>query len=206
MLERTIHYSKKLNENDHLLGKDKHVHESIVRHAMQYYEIDQDELDRHIQAAEKEGRAPAKQSVGQALKHLIRDWSGEGEVEHDDSFPCVINSLLEFSERTATTLTKVLLPGSGLGRLGHDIHSLGGTSSLRCRREVATTSGIMVTLGRLRGDPQRVLHVHERRIPVPGVSERRKLSDPPPLRRWLVPPRNHTRYATPCIIPISCTI
>lgn len=129
MLERTIQYSKKLNENDHLLAENKKVCEDVVRHAMQYYGIDQEELEKHIQTVEKQGRVPDKISIGQALKHLIRDWSVEGDAEHDDAFPCIVTTLLKCSDANRTTPVKVLLPGSGLGRLGHDIHDLGGTSS-----------------------------------------------------------------------------
>ena len=126
MLERTIQYSQKLNENDHLLDKNKELQDKIVQHAIQYYEIDQDELDEHVRAAVKEGRVPEKVGVVQALKHLIRDWSAEGDNEHNDAFPCVLNTLLQSSDFQRATPAKVLLPGSGLGRLGHDIHALGG--------------------------------------------------------------------------------
>lgn len=126
LLERTVQYSGKLNENDHLLEKNKVLQDRIVQHAMQYYGIEPGELDKHIAAATKEGRVPEKISVGQALKHLVRDWSAEGDVEHMDAFPCVLNTLLRFSDVERLESKKVLLPGSGLGRLGHDIHGLGG--------------------------------------------------------------------------------
>ncbi|KAJ4348234.1 uncharacterized protein N0V89_009606 [Didymosphaeria variabile] len=126
MLERTVQYSQKLNENDHLLDSNKELQDKIVQHAMQYYGIDQAELKEHVKSAEKEGKVPEKVSVGQALKHLVRDWTAEGDAEHYDAFPCVINTLLKFSNASRIAPAKVLLPGSGLGRLGHDIHGLGG--------------------------------------------------------------------------------
>jgi carnosine N-methyltransferase len=93
---------------------------------MEFYEIEQAELDQHIQGAKKEGRNPEKINVGQALKHYVRDWSLEGDAERSDAFPCVLNTLLGLSEPNRTVPAKVLVPGSGVGRLGHDIHNLGG--------------------------------------------------------------------------------
>ncbi|KAJ4300723.1 hypothetical protein N0V90_002811 [Kalmusia sp. IMI 367209] len=125
-LERTIQYSQKLNTNDHLLLENKDLQEKIVQNAMQFYGVEKTELDEHIRAAAKEGRVAEKVSVAQALKHLVRDWSTEGDAERIDAFPCVLNTLLRFSNNSRATPARVLLPGSGLGRLGHDIHGLGG--------------------------------------------------------------------------------
>lgn len=126
ILERTVQYTQKLNKNEHLLQKNKDLQDKIVKHAMQFYGIEQAELDQHIKEAKKEGRNPDKVSVGQALKHYVRDWSSEGDAERSDAFPCVLNTLLDLSKLNQTVPAKVLVPGSGVGRLGHDIHNLGG--------------------------------------------------------------------------------
>jgi carnosine N-methyltransferase len=64
------------------------------------------------------------------MKHFSRDWSTEGSHERDATYPCVLQTLQEdFPESSRTTQQQgpiqVLVPGSGLGRLGHEIAALG---------------------------------------------------------------------------------
>jgi hypothetical protein len=93
---------------------------------MQFYGVSQKELDDHVKEAEKSGRSADRISVNQALKHFVRDWSEEGSKERNDAFPCVLSTLQSLSAQTTyDTPLKVLLPGSGLGRLGHDAAKLG---------------------------------------------------------------------------------
>ena len=101
---------------------------SIVAHAMSFYGVEKKELDTHVKEAEKSGRMADKVSVVQTLKHYVRDWSEEGFKERNEAFPCIEGTLLRLNrgrEEDASP-TKVLLPGSGLGRLGHEIASLEG--------------------------------------------------------------------------------
>ncbi|KAF2261478.1 N2227-domain-containing protein [Lojkania enalia] len=126
LLEKLIGYTNKLNTNDHLIWHDRKLHSAIVQHALEFYEIDPKELEKFIKDNKKDDHRMEKVSVSQALKHYVRDWSNEGEGERMDAFPCILNTLcMQFPDRTSGNL-KVLLPGAGLGRLGHDIHSLGG--------------------------------------------------------------------------------
>lgn len=56
----------------------------------------------------------------------MRDWSTSGWAEREDAFPCVLGTMeLLFPERSRSDV-RVLLPGSGLGRLGHEIATMGG--------------------------------------------------------------------------------
>lgn len=63
--------------------------------------------------------------MAQAMKHFVRDWADEGYNERQQAFPCVLDSLASMS-RTRDRPLRVLVPGSGLGRLAHDIDGLGG--------------------------------------------------------------------------------
>ena len=101
---------------------------------MQFYNIDQKELDDHMTRAEKDGRQADRFAVAQTLKHYVRDWADEGAKERNEAFPCIL-SLLESikSESSEETKLKVLLPGSGMGRLGHDVANLGGLLPLNAR-------------------------------------------------------------------------
>ncbi|CAK5270825.1 unnamed protein product [Mycena citricolor] len=62
------------------------------------------------------------------LKQFVRDWSEEGIVERDACYQPIKDALLRHyasvSEMERRKL-RVLVPGSGLGRLAHDVASLG---------------------------------------------------------------------------------
>lgn len=126
VLEAAVGYSQKLDEAEDLIGANEALCARIVAAALECYGIDERELHAHVRAAEKAGRTPDRTSVSQALKHYVRDWSAEGRSERDNAFPCIHAILRElFPDRTGRDV-KVLLPGSGLGRLGHEIAGLGG--------------------------------------------------------------------------------
>lgn len=96
--------------------------------ALQFYNIGTDELQNHIRKSEAEGRQAEKMSVSQSLKHIVRDWTSEGSKERNATFACLTGTLDQlFSHRNLLKEDiRVLIPGAGLGRLGHDISQLGG--------------------------------------------------------------------------------
>jgi hypothetical protein len=103
------------------------VCKSIITNAMHFYVVGQKELDTHIREAENSGRQADRISVSQTLKHFVRDWADEGSKERNDAFPCILSTVSNLKvELARDNRIKVLLPGSGLGRLGHEIASLGG--------------------------------------------------------------------------------
>lgn len=94
---------------------------------MEFYEIGQDELEKHIKDLETSGKLADKISVSQSLKHYVRDWTETGEAERRGTFSCLTSTLERlFPDRNGDKPIKVLIPGAGLGRLGHDIARLGG--------------------------------------------------------------------------------
>lgn len=126
-----VNYNQKLYEVEELIYENLMVCRGIVSNAMQFYGITQQELDEHIKEAEKGGRAPDRISVSQTLKHYVRDWADDGSKERNDAFPCILSTLSNLkSQQTEVRPFRVLLPGSGLGRLSHDVAKLGGTLSL----------------------------------------------------------------------------
>lgn len=62
--------------------------------------------------------------VREALKHCVRDWSEQGREERGRIFAPILRVLLQVEEQERGH-TKVLVPGSGLGRLAWDISELG---------------------------------------------------------------------------------
>ncbi|KAK0657914.1 N2227-like protein-domain-containing protein [Cercophora newfieldiana] len=135
LLERTVSYSSKFTSISDLIAKNQDICDAIVQNALDFYHVDRAELDRHKKEMIAARRPAEKVSVSQALKHLVRDWGDEGASERDAAFPCIIKALGSILVRAQSHGShhddfhqplQVLLPGAGLGRLGHHIsQSLG---------------------------------------------------------------------------------
>ena len=124
-----LDYNKKLDDIEELIYENFMLCKGIVFNALAFYGIEERELDEHIQDAEKNGRQANQISVSQALKHFVRDWADEGAKERNDAFPCILSTIANIKAgSTHNSPLKVLLPGSGLGRLGHEVANLGGGS------------------------------------------------------------------------------
>ncbi|KAH7128457.1 N2227-like protein-domain-containing protein [Dendryphion nanum] len=124
-LEKVVKYTQKLSDIEMLLKKNAELCQEIVISAMQYYEIEQKELEKHMVEQINAGRTADKISVSQTLKHFVRDWADEGTKERKDAFPCLLK-IMKGLKGNATQKARVLLPGSGLSRLGHEVQKLGG--------------------------------------------------------------------------------
>jgi hypothetical protein len=126
-LEHAVGYKKKLDDIEELIYENLMVCKGIVANALSFYGVEQKELDEYIKEAVRSGRHADRISVSQILKHFVRDWADGGAKERDDGFPCILSILSALkSESAETPSLKVLLPGSGLGRLGHEVANLGG--------------------------------------------------------------------------------
>ncbi|KHO01250.1 N2227-like protein [Metarhizium album ARSEF 1941] len=129
-LEKHVAYSSKFKRVEQKLAANQHVCDDIVQAALAFYNIGADELRRHVHDSEAKGRRADKTSVSQSLKHIVRDWTGEGDNERNATFACLVSTLDRlFPDRNRNPLrdhVRLLLPGSGLGRLGHHIAQLGG--------------------------------------------------------------------------------
>lgn len=62
--------------------------------------------------------------IRESLKHFIRDWSTDGEEERVKIFQPILDVLKEV-DPAHRSHTRVLVPGSGLGRLAWEISELG---------------------------------------------------------------------------------
>lgn len=64
-------------------------------------------------------------STSQALKHMVRDWSVEGQTERNATFPYILGALTQHRSQSqhhsGSNPYRVLVPGAGLGRLAHEI-------------------------------------------------------------------------------------
>ncbi|KAF5510426.1 Carnosine N-methyltransferase [Colletotrichum siamense] len=126
VLEKAIGYSHKFEITEQLHDVNQQLCDEIVQTALEYYEISQEELSAHSKAKDAANQLADRVSVSQALKHFVRDWSTSGKGERDDGFPCILTTMKSLFPDRSETEVKVLLPGSGLGRLGHELAGLSG--------------------------------------------------------------------------------
>jgi hypothetical protein len=68
-----------------------------------------------------EEKTPSYDSAMQVITHIVRDWSNEGSRSRDSLYHWSILELMKHD----TSEMPVLVPGSGLGRLAHDISLTG---------------------------------------------------------------------------------
>ncbi|EFQ31591.1 hypothetical protein CGRA01v4_01450 [Colletotrichum graminicola] len=126
VLEKTIGYSRKFEIAEQLLDLNQGLCNEIVETALKFYGVTQKELADHSKAKDDAGQPADRVSASQALKHFVRDWSTAGTGERGDAFPCILNELTAlFPDRSSRNI-KALFPGSGVGRLGHEVAALGG--------------------------------------------------------------------------------
>jgi SAM-dependent methyltransferase len=103
--------------------------QDILSHNLQYYGISRPELEAFVQETTSNSTYQ-KGTTLYAMKHFARDWSTEGAHERAATYPCVLQALdnaFPLEDRTTQqSPTLVLVPGSGLGRLGHEIAAQAG--------------------------------------------------------------------------------
>ncbi|KAL0941334.1 methyltransferase domain-containing protein [Colletotrichum truncatum] len=126
VLEKTIGYSSKFETAEQLLDLNQDLCNEIVENALEYYGISHKDLAVHSKLKDEAGQLADRVSVSQALKHFVRDWSTSGRGERDDAFPCILSTMESLYPERAEKDIKVLFPGAGLGRLGHEVAALGG--------------------------------------------------------------------------------
>jgi hypothetical protein len=99
----------------------------MMRHAMLYYDVTMEELQWFIEASEENDQWDNQFRGEEAMYHYMRDWSTDGYHEREIPYKHIINELEKhFPNRESRKEghVKVLVPGSGLGRLAHEISRL----------------------------------------------------------------------------------
>lgn len=134
-MESTVRYRSKLDTAERLIRGNGKIASAIVDHALEFYSVSFSELIAFEKEHVSDARISDHTSVVQALKHIVRDWSDDGVEEREAAFPQIIESLTEYFPQRDGERIQVLVPGSGLGRLSHDISDLGGQFSLNLPEE-----------------------------------------------------------------------
>lgn len=97
----------------------------ILEYSLAYYGVSRPELEAFLQDTKDEPNIQ-KGNTGYAIKHYVRDWAAEGLREREATYPCVLAAVeREFPQESRSTPPRVLVPGSGLGRLAHEIAASG---------------------------------------------------------------------------------
>ncbi|KAF9459394.1 N2227-like protein-domain-containing protein [Collybia nuda] len=112
-LGHKLGYPEKLNKLQYVTDLNAVITEGIAEVARKDLQVD----DIHTGPGDL-GR------VREALKHFIRDWSEEGARERDRIFEPILTVLSQINPEERAQ-KKVLVPGSGLGRLAWEISQLG---------------------------------------------------------------------------------
>jgi SAM-dependent methyltransferase len=102
--------------------------EDIVKIGMAYYGVTDEELNEFITENEGSNQWDNQAAITDAINHYVRDWSSDGLHERIPTFTPILETIKEHFLDRATRKEepiKVMIPGSGLGRLPHDVASLG---------------------------------------------------------------------------------
>ncbi|KAG6826998.1 hypothetical protein H0H92_013613 [Tricholoma furcatifolium] len=112
-LGNTIGYQEKLDTLKLVTDLNASITESIAELAASEFELGEPDFGNG-----DIGR------VRESLKHFIRDWSSEGTMERERIFQPILDVLraVDGPERSGK---RILVPGSGLGRLAWEISQLG---------------------------------------------------------------------------------
>lgn len=101
----------------------------IAKFGQYYYQISDDELEQFMKEHEQRRQLDDQERVVEAIQHIYRDWSQQGEHERAAVVESVIKTIEDVFPNRADPEqgpVKILLPGSGLNRLAHDIAALEG--------------------------------------------------------------------------------
>ncbi|KAK7691824.1 hypothetical protein QCA50_005228 [Cerrena zonata] len=142
-------YPEKLKQAEHVVKLNAEVTRGIV-------DLARSELSEHPHC-----NTPYVQTdlgrVQESLKHFVRDWSEEGAQERGRIFEPILNVLKDVPVEQRGGM-KVLVPGSGLGRLAWEISELGFNTT-------AIEFSYFMTLGmRFLCSPQKTLNVNQHTI------------------------------------------
>jgi carnosine N-methyltransferase len=126
LIERATTYDGIHAQAKRTMEVNERLTEDIVARGLAYYGIEADELNRFVTWQEYNDVADTQDRVHEALQHMWRDWAVEGMHEREAPVDFVTRQLeqlfpAEERENRREGPLRILVPGSGLGRLAHDI-------------------------------------------------------------------------------------
>ncbi|KAJ7252358.1 N2227-domain-containing protein [Mycena haematopus] len=111
----TLRYPAKLNKLAEVTNANGRITDAIARLAERQFDID---------LPPRGGTSMDLMRVRESLKHFVRDWSSDGMREREKIFTPILD-VLKMVPVDDRANKRVLVPGSGLGRLAWEISELG---------------------------------------------------------------------------------
>lgn len=113
-------YSAKLNRIDQCINDNQKLLAAIAETATTHYGLTFADLNAH-KASPSGNVSATNYRVIEALGHFVRDWTPKGEAEIKDMVDYIITNLCSVIPEDAQPRTAIVVPGSGLGRVAHNI-------------------------------------------------------------------------------------
>lgn len=114
-----VGYTRKLKKIDSYISKNQSVFKLIVdstkvHHGLSYRDFD-------VQKSQLQNTLATNYRVVEALGHFVRDWADSGTSEIDPMLNYIRDHLDKIVPADEVQDTCVILPGSGLGRVAHEV-------------------------------------------------------------------------------------
>lgn len=114
-----VGYTKKLRKIDTHIGKNQEVFNQIVETTKAHYGINY--RDFSGPKLLQQNTLSSNYRVVESLGHFVRDWSVEGSTEIEPMLAYIRDHLDQIIPKSEAQNTCIVLPGSGLGRVAHEV-------------------------------------------------------------------------------------
>ena len=158
----SLDYPLKLGRLEQAMHANSIVTGAIADLAIREVGVNETEVNR------KNGEGGSIFRAREALLHFVRDWSDEGAEERSVIFGPILDVLRSIPEEHRDEM-KVLVPGSGLGRLAWEISQLGMSLTCLVSSSLHLIDRRYTSLKRqfrLQNNRQRTVLVHEPSSPI----------------------------------------
>lgn len=125
-----IGYMKKLSKIDESVVSNQKILSAIANTAVKNFGISYEDFDI-LKGINNGNASSTNYRVIEALGHYIRDWSVDGDAELTPMLNYIneqLDRVIPLEERSKTC---IIIPGSGLGRIAHEIASTGSDTDAR---------------------------------------------------------------------------
>ncbi|MCJ1397310.1 hypothetical protein MMC11_000502 [Xylographa trunciseda] len=109
---------------DDAIDANADIASEILKSSLEAFGLEDEPLDPALNWKDA-AKPPDIDKVRNTIRQLYRDWSAEGAAERSKSFEPVLSNLADLFPVKDKGAIKVLVPGSGLGRLVFEVCKLG---------------------------------------------------------------------------------
>jgi hypothetical protein len=116
-------YSRRLNKIDVAINRNQDFLNRVSTFALETYKLEHHHFDNLRQGTSNSSSLNYR--VIESLGHFVRDWCEEGSAELDFLISKVVSDLNRVIPLQQRSRTCIVVPGSGLGRIAHEVAVLG---------------------------------------------------------------------------------